>query len=190
MGNKKTVAIIGAGLSGLACARLLQKDFEVHVFDELPEVGGRVYTDHQDGYLLDRGFQVYLPGYQEGKDVFDYKSLHFKKFSPGARIRINGKFYEVGDPLRDPAQFFSTLTAPIGSFVDKLKILQLKISKPSHDGLKTIDYLHEMGFSEDIIENFFRPFFSGIFLERELSTPAHFFQYLYKIFGGCYANCT
>lgn len=187
MGNKKSVAIIGAGLSGLACATHLQ-DFEVHIFDELSEVGGRVYTDHENGYLLDRGFQVYLPAYEEGKKIFDYPSLNFKKFSAGARIRIDGKFYEVGDPLRDPSQFFSTLTAPIGSFFDKLKILQLKISRPSSKATSTIDYLNEMGFSEDIIENFFRPFFSGIFLERELATPAHFFQYLYGIFSSCYAS--
>jgi len=48
---------------------------------------------------------------------------------------------------------------------------------------RTIDYLWSLGFSEQIMERFFRPFFGGIFLEQELSTPAAMFRFIFKMFG-------
>ena len=47
----------------------------------------------------------------------------------------------------------------------------------------TLEYLKAKGFSNRIITNFFKPFFSGIFLETELSTPSKMFEFVYKMFG-------
>ena len=53
------VAIIGAGVAGLACARILTRGgFSVRLLEASDGVGGRVRTDEVDGFLLDRGFQV------------------------------------------------------------------------------------------------------------------------------------
>jgi protoporphyrinogen oxidase len=38
-----------------------------------------------------------------------------------------------------------------------------------------------------MITNFFRPFFSGIFLETELKTSSRMFEFIYKMFGEGYA---
>ena len=44
--NKQRVAIIGAGLSGLCCARTLQRaGYEAHLYEASDGVGGRVRTD-------------------------------------------------------------------------------------------------------------------------------------------------
>ena len=55
------VIIVGAGMAGLTCAKLLKE--EVTVFEASDGVGGRVRTDEEDGFLLDRGFQVYFTAY-------------------------------------------------------------------------------------------------------------------------------
>jgi hypothetical protein len=34
------------------------------------------------------------------------------------------------------------------------------------------DYLRDFGFSESMIDRFFRPFFGGVFLEKDLRTSA------------------
>jgi len=58
------IIIVGAGLAGLTCAKVLrERGAEVAVFEASDGVGGRVRTDEQDGFLLDRGFQVYFTSY-------------------------------------------------------------------------------------------------------------------------------
>lgn len=53
------VAIIGAGVAGLVCARILTRGgFSVKLLEASDGVGGRVRTDEVEGFLLDRGFQV------------------------------------------------------------------------------------------------------------------------------------
>lgn len=55
----RQVAVIGAGVAGLVCARILTRaGFVVKLIEASDGVGGRVRTDVVDGYLLDRGFQV------------------------------------------------------------------------------------------------------------------------------------
>ena len=68
MKQKVEVAIIGAGLAGLACALELQKNkIDFQIFEASDGVGGRVRSDIVDGFILDRGFQLYNPSYTEGQ---------------------------------------------------------------------------------------------------------------------------
>ena len=56
-----TVVVIGAGLSGLAAARTLQRSGQkVMVLEQSPEIGGRVQTLDIDGYRVDKGFHCLL----------------------------------------------------------------------------------------------------------------------------------
>ncbi|MFM9130968.1 MAG: NAD(P)-binding protein, partial [Actinomycetes bacterium] len=86
------VAIIGAGLAGLSCAKELQRNkINFHIFESSESVGGRVKTDNIDGFLLDRGFQLYNPSYSEGMKILDYDKLNEKSFTPGVAIRDKNK---------------------------------------------------------------------------------------------------
>lgn len=87
---KVKVIIIGTGMSGLASAIELQRagctDFLI--VDSADAPGGRVRTDAVDGYLLDRGFQVFIDSYPESNSIFDndYSELQLKSFWPGALV--------------------------------------------------------------------------------------------------------
>lgn len=60
----RSVAVIGAGISGLAAAyRLQQSGCEVRVFEAADHVGGRMWTVEQDGYRIDTGAMVISAGY-------------------------------------------------------------------------------------------------------------------------------
>ena len=50
----------------------------------------------------------------------------------------------------------------------------------SREGVATYDFLKNYGFSDKIIDVFFRPFFGGVFLEEELLTSSNFFLFTFK----------
>jgi hypothetical protein len=43
--------------------------------------------------------------------------------------------------------------------------------------------LEDVGFSQDLITHFFKPFFSGIFLESTLETSSRMFEFVFKMFS-------
>ncbi len=53
--------------------------------------------------------------------------------------------------------------------------------------MSTKAYLISLGFSEQIVKNFFQPFFGGIFLESNLSTSSRMFEFVFKMFSEGYA---
>jgi phytoene dehydrogenase-like protein len=186
------VLVIGAGLAGLSCARLLAKnDISFTVIEASDEIGGRVRTDRVQGFLLDRGFQVLQTAYPEARRVLDYSALELKSFYPGALVRFNGRFHRVADPFRQPAHLLATLFSPVGSFADKLRVARLRrrVCRGSRERLflrpeiSTIDALRADGFSDSMIGRFFHPFFSGVFLDHELRASSRAFEFIFRMFA-------
>lgn len=195
--NKDTIYIIGAGVSGLIAAyELEKKGYKPIVFEKSAEVGGRVKTLKEKEYNLDLGFQVLLNAYPLAKEYLDMDALELTKLESGAMVYVNDKAYTIGDPLRNWKILLPTVFAPIGSVVDKLKIFKLnqKLKNKSVSEIfespetSSHEYLKSFGFSEKIIERFFRPFFAGIFLELDLNTSSRMFEFVYKMFGQGYAT--
>lgn len=190
------IVIIGAGISGLTCAKYL-KDSGVNfvVLEVAEQVGGRVRTDLVEGFRLDRGFQVFLTEYPEAKPLLDYDRLKFCKLPSGARVRINDRFAVMPNPLKNFLRAPQALFSPVGSLADKLKILQLVFdtrnapdpcdatANVEQKPQSTKDFLKSYGFSDRIINRFFVPFFRGVFLEDKLETNASFFKFLYDQFA-------
>lgn len=192
----KKIIIVGAGVAGLIAARHCEeKGYQPLILEASERAGGRVKTDQVDGFLLDRGFQVLLTEYAEVQRYLDLSQLNLRYFEPGAAIYADGRAFRFRDPLRDPTQLWSALFSPVGTLLDKIKIWQLHRSlqgmsrEKIFDGnaQSTLDFLRAYGFSEKIIERFFRPFFGGIFLENDLSTPATMFRFVFKMFGKGFA---
>lgn len=186
------IYIIGSGLSGLVAAIELEKaGFNPVILEAGDEVGGRIRTDRKDGFLLDRGFQVLLTAYPETKKYLDYKALNLKYFEPGAVIFDGDDSYVIGDPMRNPLRVVSMAFSKVGSFLDKVKMFSLtqELKKKSDDAIfsstsmPTFQYLKDYGFSDQIITNFFTPFFRGIFLEKDLNTSSRMFEYVFKMFS-------
>ncbi len=192
MEKELKIAIIGAGVSGLIAAKVLESQgYSPTVYEASDRVGGRVKTDVVKGYQLDHGFQVLLDAYPMAAKYLDYLKLELGKFLPGATLFKNGKQITIGDPLRNISLLLPTLSSGIGTWVDKWKIFMLnkELKKKSIDSIfseeetTTLHYLKSKGFSDTIIKDFFTPFFSGIFLEPDLTTSSRMFQFVYKMFG-------
>ena len=184
------IAIIGAGLAGLAAANeLVNKGHQVTVLEASDGPGGRVRTDVVDGFRLDRGFQILLDAYPEAQALLDYDALDLQRFTPGAMVHIDGSFHRVGDPLREPAKLFDTLRAPIGSPIDKAKILAFRraVGRGSVESVwsrpetTARDRLVAAGFSEQMIERFMTPLFAGITLDPALSGSSRVLEFVFRM---------
>ncbi len=110
---RKKVAIVGAGIGGLAtAARLARHNYEVDVYDKLPECGGRNHMLEDRGFKFDMGPSfVLMPDFfreifsycgQRVQDYLDLKMLdvHYKIFYPD-----NDVLTVFSDPLKTKEQF-------------------------------------------------------------------------------------
>lgn len=189
---KPDVIVVGAGLAGLACARVLREaKLRVRVLEASDGVGGRVRTDTVDGFRLDRGFQVLLSAYPEARSVLDYPALQPRAFMPGAKVWRGGRLHTLADPWRKFWQAVTHAFNPVGTLADKLNMVELRqqalagtLEDLWHRPQRTsLEYLRRLEFSEAMIDAFFRPFFGGIFLERELETSSRFLEFVFRMFA-------
>jgi phytoene dehydrogenase-like protein len=178
------VLIVGAGLAGLTCAKVLHEaGHDVRVLEASNGIGGRVRTDHSaDGFLLDRGFQTYFTAYPAAREHLDYKALNLRPFASSVTIIRNGKWHRAG----------SLLTTG-----DKLRLFRLRrsarrrsLDKIFHGRMRKGDRsiseeLRRRHFTEDgFIASYARPYLGGILLDRELSTSARMLYFVFKMLAG------
>lgn len=183
------VVVVGAGLAGLTAARQIHRaGVTVRVLEASDGIGGRVRTDHVDGFLLDRGFQVMLTAYPEAHRQLDMAALDLRAFEAGALVWRGGSGHIVADPLRSPTRLFSTAFAPIGSVADKARIALLRrrlrqvhpATLLSGPDISTVQMLRDLHFSERAIDRFLRPLFAGIQLDPELGTSRRMFDVIFR----------
>ena len=186
------VIVIGAGLSGLACAlRLQQGGLTPLVLEAADRPGGRIATDRLDGFRLDRGFQVLQTWYPQARRLLDYRALDLRAFYPGALVRIEERFHRVSDVWRRPGRALEMLGSPVGSLGDKLRLLALRRRALAGDladlygrpETTAMQRLRDLGFSPRMIERFFRPFFAGVFFAPDLDVSSRSFEFVFRAFA-------
>ena len=185
------IIIVGAGISGLACAQKCNensKDFLL--IEKSSRIGGRVGSVKSERFIFDLGFQVYNTAYNTMNGLLKNKPEEYLPFMPGAKIMIKDSSTIISDPMRNFSKILNTIFSTAASLSDKIRVLKLKnhlsdysIELDDSKDMQTIDYLRAYGFSEKIIGNFFNPFFSGIFLEDRLETSSKFFKYVFSNFN-------
>ncbi len=191
MSKQVEVAIIGAGLAGLACAIELQKNnIDFQIFEASDGVGGRVRSDVIDGFILDRGFQLYNPSYSEGKRLLNYEALDLKPFIPGVAIRDNKRLRIVVDPFRAKGFRLNLLKDIPGNPLSYLGLLRYFLSYlvtsdaqiATTKDISASDSLIRSGVRGNLLEKLLRPFLKGVFLESELKTSRKFLDVVLKTF--------
>ena len=182
--------IVGAGLAGLTCAKVLAEAGHPFVLCEAAEgPGGRVASDeNSEGYILDRGFQVLLDSYPAARRHLDLDRLGGGRFRAGALFVGQGKPRPLENPLRNPLSVVASLQAILLSLPDQLRLVRLL--GQALRGLSSVDetteaLLYRQGFSENFFRCFARPFFGGVLLDPSLQVSAKLFlNYLRQFFRG------
>lgn len=156
--KKKKVVILGAGLSGLACAdEILHKgngEFEVVVLEKQPFIGGLAATFKKDGFLFDLAPHRWFTKNEELNQWIDQlmgkEMIWVEKYTP---IYQHGKFFkypiELADVLKkvDPfniaAIMLTYLWARVSNRILKKKIVTLKDAYISHFGYILYKWFNE-----------------------------------------------
>jgi protoporphyrinogen oxidase len=135
---------------------------------------------------------VLLTAYPETRRALDYDALDLQPFYDGALVRYGGRFHRIADPFRHPLDAPQTLFAPVGRIADKLRVARLRrtLTHLSLDKVfqrpetTTITALRERwGFSDLMINRFFRPFLGGVFFDRALEASSRMFEFVFKMFA-------
>jgi phytoene dehydrogenase-like protein len=205
------LCVIGGGVSGLVaaitaaettCSKTRQSSsssppLSILLLETSNDLGGRIRTDiTSDGYILDRGFAVFVEDYPTSRRLLDYDALDLRQFSPGAMVKLfghDGFFTKVSDPRRRPNEALLTVFSPICGPLDKLRLLPLFFTVLT----KSVDELFAMtetdaysclrskyGFSDEFVNTFFAPFLEGIYLAPLHDQSSRMLHFILKMFAG------
>ncbi len=184
------VIVVGAGLSGLMCATVLQRSgVEVQVLEAADEVGGRIRTDVVDGFLMDRGFQVLNPAYPAVQQHIDVEALGLQMFGSGAGVRLPDRLAVLADPLREPEHIADLLRSGLLDPSELLALARWAIpslgpvsrltSGPDSTRADQMAEAHLRGPLRRVVD----AFVAGVVLEDDGSTSNGFTQLLLRMFA-------
>ncbi len=167
------IAIVGAGLAGLAAARRAQElGATAAIFESADQVGGRVRSDQVGDFICDRGFQLINPAYPALSRYFKPADFHF--LSRGIDVVIGKQVHRLGDPRVGVSSILGATSIATGSLSEKLRFLRylqrIRRGNPDESG---DDQSFEDEMLKEGIGTFYSrviaPFASGVFLNH----PAH-----------------
>lgn len=180
--NSFDVVVVGAGISGLACAQVLREQgLSVVVLEASDRVGGRVTTDEVDGFLVDRGFQVLNPAYPHLKRAVRFDRLGVRGFPRAVRTLTDGGLREVADPSRRPGSLPRTLATGLVRPQD-VALLGSLLRVTGRDETRR-EAFDRAGFTSPLRHSVVDPFLAGVVAERDGSTSARFVGWLLAMFA-------
>ena len=160
MSKKSDVIVVGAGLAGLSAAIHLQEaGRSVTVIDASDRAGGRVSSDHIDGFICDRGFQLINSKYPALVELDVLEEIDFIRAPRVIEVSLGSERIALGDPRSAP---FSALHRATGTLSEKLNFARFVFSnpkKPQSIGAA----LREAGCGSTY-DRVLRPFLQGVFL--------------------------
>src|SRR5580658_7675720 len=162
MNSSSRVAVIGAGISGLACAyRLQQLGLDVTVFESNSAAGGLIDSVQKEGLLFEAGPQSFQ-GTPALLELVRELGLEFQlqKADPRAPryVLLHGHLRKI--PMSPQALLASTLLNPISRW--KIASEPFKKSRPPGKEESVAAFVRRK-FGNEILEYLVAPFVSGVY---------------------------
>ena len=184
------VVVVGAGVAGLACAAdLVALGFDVTVVEAGDQPGGRMRSDRVDGFVLDRGFQVFNPAYPQVRKRVGLAALDLREFYPGMLLHGLKRRTRIANPVADRRIVKDVWTAGLpGSVRDLVAMSAMSARDAGLPAQRIKDQKDESayaslrgaGLSSEFIDRVLRPFFAGVFLEPDLATSSRMLHLVWR----------
>ncbi len=161
------IAIIGSGISGLVCAHLLHKDFDISVYEANDYIGGHTHTidvERENGsYAVDTGFIVFNKAtYPNFCNLLEKISVAFQPTCMNFSVRCDRTGMEYGSESVNTmfTQRKNILSFPFWRMVLEIFKLRRKLvdflASNSPD-MTMGDFLSQYGFSRRFVDHFVVP---------------------------------
>ena len=175
----KRIAIVGAGISGLAAATILERarrsgaDIEYTLFDRGSRLGGVMITDRVDGCLIEAGPDSFLTEKSWGLDFC--RSLGLGDQLIGSNdserktyILVKGRLVTIPDGLMFmvPTKLLPTVTTPLFSWSTKIRMgfEYLHPPRTMSDGRdESVAELVERHYGAEMVERLADPLLAGVY---------------------------
>ena len=173
----KSVAIIGAGITGLTAAFYLKRQgVPVTVFEASGRVGGVIQSVRKDGFLAEFGPNTILETSPKIKQLIIDAGLQSRKLAtdPKAEARYVVRY---GRPIEMPGKPLGFFTTPLFTAKAKFAVLREPFIKPRRDGVEeSIGQFVVRRFNQEFLDHAIDALVAGIYAgdPNKLSLPHAF----------------
>lgn len=187
--NKKSITILGAGISGSATAFWLHKDgFDVKILEAKSEAGGAMETYHENGFLIDFGPNSGLETTTLIRQLVDEVGLSDEMIYAS---EVSNKRYILRDNKLHPLPMnpISLIKSKLFSTKGKFRLLGEPFVGKSEDGYyQSIAQFVSRRLGQEFLDYAIDPFVSGVFAgdPYKLSVKSAFpkLYRLEEVYGG------
>lgn len=180
------LAIVGTGIAGMGCGHLLQKKYDIHLFEQNDYIGGHtntIFVDEGDRTVsMDTGFMVFnYQTYPELCKLFEAINAPVKKTDMSFSVQhVPGKLEYCGSGINGLFAQRKNIFNP--KFISML----LKISRfnklsvqilddPAYDGMTIGEYIRKHNFGEEMLWKYLVPMSAAVWstpMDKMLDFPA------------------
>jgi protoporphyrinogen/coproporphyrinogen III oxidase len=159
-----SVAVIGAGVTGLAAAyRLKQRGYRVVVYEAGERIGGVVLSERRNGYLAELGPHSLSAASPGVAALFRELGLDQRRVTPAPAAR-NRYIVRRGRLIRLPLTPAELLTSRLLSNSAKLAVFGEPLIEASDSALdESVAAFVRRRFNQEIVDYFANPFVAGTF---------------------------
>ncbi|MEX0778149.1 MAG: protoporphyrinogen oxidase [Balneolales bacterium] len=178
-----SIAIVGAGITGLTLALQLKKGgLDVRVYEASPQVGGVMTSHKNDGWLAEAGPNSIFETSTRVTNLIDDCNLRGEVVyaSPEAKKRYVVK---DGAPAIIPGSAKQLLKSKLLSAKSKIQLLKEPFIKPyKGDGDESLADFIRRRLGQEVLQNFVNPFVGGIYAgDPEKLSVKHAFNKFYTL---------
>ncbi len=167
----KRVVIVGGGITGLAAAwelRQISAPPEIVLLEKSNRLGGCIYTEYCDGFLMEHGPDVFLTRKPEADQLCKALGLPLQKTNQdqrGVYLRRGRELYRVPEGMSGlvPGKVWPLISSPLLSPRGKLRVLAELVIPPKTDETdESVAHFFSRRFGKEAFSTLIEPLLGGL----------------------------